>query len=323
MTTQVSKSVIVNVPVSRAYNQWTQFEDFPQFMGGVKSVTQLSDDRLEWVAQIAGVRRQWEAKVLEQIPDQKVAWAATSGATNAGAVSFEDLGGDQCRVTLNLEYEPEGLVEKAGDALNVVERQAQSDLEKFKSFIESEGYATGAWRGTVEAQGHVGTPGVAQAAQSQGDSGKAGVSGAAVAAGVGVAAAAAAAVAGAKSGSKDTGTVEDVETTTPVITESDMSTTSGLTGGSGATVPPVPTERFSDTEVGAPTAGGLPSYAGAAAGADVAADVEAGLGGERGFEAETDADVDRDMPLLADDDRPDDVRTREPLLDEDDERRGV
>ena len=323
MTTQVSKSVIVNVPVSRAYNQWTQFEDFPQFMGGVKSVTQLSDDRLEWVAQIAGVRRQWEAKVLEQIPDQKVAWAAMSGATNAGAVSFEDLGGDQCRVTLNLEYEPEGLVEKTGDALNVVERQAQSDLEKFKSFIESEGYATGAWRGTVEDQGHVGTPGVAQAAQSQGDSGKAGVSGAAVAAGVGVAAAAAAAVAGAKSGSKDTSTVEDVETTTPVITESDMSTTSGLTGGSGATVPPVTTERFSDTEVGAPTAGGLPPYAGAAAGADVAADVEAGLGGERGFEAETDADVDRDMPLLADDDRLDDVRTREPLLDEDDERRGL
>ena len=156
MTTQVSKSVIVNVPVSRAYNQWTQFEDFPQFMGGVKSVTQLSDDRLEWVAQIAGVKRQWEAKILEQIPDQKVAWAATSGATNAGAVSFEDLGGDQCRVTLNLEYEPEGLVEKAGDALNIVERQAQSDLDKFKSFIESEGYATGAWRGTVEAEGHVG-----------------------------------------------------------------------------------------------------------------------------------------------------------------------
>ncbi|HVD24180.1 MAG TPA: SRPBCC family protein, partial [Lapillicoccus sp.] len=160
MTTQVTKSVIVNVPVSRAYNQWTQFEDFPQFMGGVQKVTQLSNDRLEWVAQIFGVKRQWEAKVLEQQPDEKVAWAATSGATNAGAVSFEDLGGDQCRVTLFLEYEPEGLVEKAGDALNIVERQAESDLEKFKSFIESEGYASGAWRGTVEAEGHVGTPGV-------------------------------------------------------------------------------------------------------------------------------------------------------------------
>jgi ribosome-associated toxin RatA of RatAB toxin-antitoxin module len=321
MTTQVSKSVIVNVPVSRAYNQWTQFEDFPQFMGGVKSVTQLSDDRLEWVAQIAGVRRQWEAKILEQVPDQKVAWAATSGATNAGAVSFEDLGGDQCRVTLNLEYEPEGLVEKAGDALNIVERQAQSDLDKFKSFIESEGYATGAWRGTVEAEGHVGTPGVAHAAPSQGDTGKAGVSGAAVAAGVGVAAAAAAGVAAAKSGSKDKDTVEDVETTRPVVVEPDLRTTSGLTGGSGATAAPVATERFSDTEVGAPAAGGMPPYAGAAAAADLAADEEAGLGAERGFGAETGADADRDMPLLADDDV-DDVRTREPLVDEEDERRG-
>ena len=322
MTTQVSKSVIVNVPVSRAYNQWTQFEDFPQFMGGVKSVTQLSDDRLEWVAQIAGVRRQWEAKILEQIPDQKVAWAATSGATNAGAVSFEDLGGDQCRVTLNLEYEPEGLVEKAGDALNVVERQAQSDLDKFKSFIESEGYATGAWRGTVEAEGHVGTPGVAHAAQSQGDTGRAGVSGAAVAAGVGVAAAAAAGVAAAKSGSKDKDSVEVVETATPVVAEPDLTTTSGVTGGSGATAAPVTTERFSGADVGAPAAGGMPPYAGAAAAADLAADEEAGLGAERGFGAETDADADRDMPLLADQD-PDDVRTREPLVDEEDERRGL
>jgi ribosome-associated toxin RatA of RatAB toxin-antitoxin module len=308
MTTQVSKSVIVNVPVSRAYNQWTQFEDFPQFMGGVKSVTQLSDNRLEWVAQIAGVRRQWEAKILEQVPDQKVAWAATSGATNAGAVSFEDLGGDQCRVTLNLEYEPEGLVEKAGDALNIVDRQAQSDLDKFKSFIESEGYATGAWRGTLEAEGHVGTPGVAHAAQSQGDSGKAGVSGAAVAAGVGVAAAAAAGVAAAKSGSKDKDTVEGVETSTPVVAPSDTMTTSGPTGRTGATAAPMATGRFSDTEVGAPMEGGMPPYAGAAAAADLAAD----------------ADADSDMPLLADDDdRLDDVRTREPLLDEEDERRGL
>jgi len=192
MTTQVSKSIIVNVPVSRAYNQWTQFEDFPQFMSGIQSVTQLSDDRLEWVAEIAGVKRRWEAKILEQVPDRKVAWAATEGATNAGSVTFEDLGGDQTSVTLFLEYEPEGLVEKAGDALNVVERQAEGDLDRFKAFIESEGYATGAWRGSVPAGEHVGTPGVEAADASRGDSGKAGVSGKAVAAGVGVAAAAAA-----------------------------------------------------------------------------------------------------------------------------------
>ena len=112
MTTQVEKSILVNVPVSIAYNQWTQFEDFPQFMGGIKSVKQLEDNRLEWVAEIAGVRRQWTARILEQVPDQKVAWAATEGATNAGAVTFEDVGGGQTSVHLSLEYEPEGLLEK-------------------------------------------------------------------------------------------------------------------------------------------------------------------------------------------------------------------
>ena len=149
MTTKVEKSVLVNVPVSIAYNQWTQFEDFPQFMGGVKRVTQLDDDRLQWVAEIAGVKRQWKARILEQVPDQKVAWAATEGATNAGAVTFEDVGGGQTSVHLSLDYEPEGLVEKVGDKLNIVEKQAEGDLERFKAFIEAEGYATGAWRGSV------------------------------------------------------------------------------------------------------------------------------------------------------------------------------
>lgn len=203
MSTHVEKRIMVNVPVSRAYNQWTQFEDFPQFMGGVQSVTQLGDDRLQWVAEIAGVRRQWEARILEQVPDQKVAWAATSGATNAGSVVFEDLGGDQTSVTLVLEYEPEGVVEKVGDKLNIVENQAESDLNSFKEFIESEGYATGAWRDSVAPVGEVGTPNVEDAAASRGDSGKAGLSGKAVAAGLGVAAAAAAAAATVRSGSTD------------------------------------------------------------------------------------------------------------------------
>ena len=192
MTTNVEKSLLVNVPVSRAYNQWTQFEDFPQFMGGVKSVTQLSDDRLEWVAEIAGVRRQWQAKILEQVPDRKIAWAATEGATNAGAVTFEDVGGGQTRVNLSLEYEPEGLIEKVGDKLNIVENQAEADLERFKAFIESERYATGAWRGSVNEGAGAGTPTVDDAAASRGDTGKAGVSGKVVAG----AAAGAAAVAG-------------------------------------------------------------------------------------------------------------------------------
>ncbi|MGC5585644.1 SRPBCC family protein [Ornithinimicrobium sp. W1665] len=200
MTTHVEKSILVNVPASTAYNQWTQFEDFPQFMGGITRVTQLGDDRLEWVAEIGGVRRRWEARIVEQVPDRKVAWAATEGATNAGAVTFEDVGGGQTSVHLSLSYEPEGVVEKVGDTLNVVENQAEADLERFKEFIESEGYATGAWRGTVDPGATVGAPGVEDAAASEGDSGKAGLSGKAVAAGVGLAAAgAAAALAGKKS----------------------------------------------------------------------------------------------------------------------------
>ena len=206
MTTKVEKSIVVDVPVSTAYNQWTQFEDFPQFMGGVKSVKQLDDDRLEWVAEIAGVRRRWMARVLEQVPDQKVAWAATEGATNAGAVTFEDVGGGRTSVHLSLEYEPEGVVEKLGDKLNIVENQAEADLDRFKAFIEAEGYATGAWRGSVNEGAAAGTPGVAEARSSRGDAGKAGVSGKAVAAGLGAAAATAvgaAAVAGKKSSAED------------------------------------------------------------------------------------------------------------------------
>jgi len=220
VSTRIEKQIMVNVPVSTAYNQWTQFEDFPHFMGGIKQVTQLGDDRLEWIAEIGGVRRRWEAKILEQVPDRKVAWAATEGATNAGAVTFEDVGGGQTSVRLELEYEPEGLVEQIGDKLNIVERQAEGDLARFKEFIESEGYASGAWRGTIN-EGAVGTPGAEAASASRGDSGKAGVSGKAVAAGLGVAAAAAAGVAAAAAGRKSddetAATVDAVPPVTPVV----------------------------------------------------------------------------------------------------------
>jgi hypothetical protein len=201
MTTQVDKEIEVGVPIRTAYNQWTQFEEFPQFMGGVHEVRQLGDRNLHWVAQIAGVRREWDAEVIEQVPDQKVAWAATEGATNAGAVYFSPLGPDRTVVRLHLEYEPEGVVEKVGDTLSVVAKQAESDLKKFKSFIESRGTESGSWRGEVP--GNVGTPDIEAAEETRGDSGKAGVSGKAVAAGAAAAAVglAAAAAAKGKSGS--------------------------------------------------------------------------------------------------------------------------
>ena len=203
MTTKVEKSIQVNVPVSTVYNQWTQFAEFPQFMGGVQKVVQLDDRRMHWVAEIAGVKREWDAVVLEQVPDQKVAWAATSGATNAGAVMFAPAGLGQTLVTLSLEYEPEGIVEKVGDKLSVIEKQAESDLEKFKAFIESEGYATGSWRGTVNEGASVGAPGVEDAAASRGDDGKAGVSAKAVIAGAAVAAAGVAAASALSGSGKD------------------------------------------------------------------------------------------------------------------------
>ena len=211
MTTKVQKSITVDVPVSMAYNQWTQFEEFPQFMGGVQKVEQLNDRRLRWVAEIAGVKREWYAEILEQRQDEKVAWAASEGATNAGAVTFAPNGAGRTLVTLDLEYEPEGLVEKAGDALNIIERQATSDLEKFKTFIESRGHETGGWRGEVE--GQAGTPGVEAAASSEGDSGKAGIS--AKAAVAGVAAVAGAAAVAAKSSSSKTSESETVQPVTP------------------------------------------------------------------------------------------------------------
>ena len=147
---QVTESVDVAVPVRTAYNQWTQFEEFPQFMSGVQQVEQLDDRTLRWVAEIAGVRRQWIATVLEQVPNRKVAWAATEGATNAGAVTFETVGGSATRVTLALDYEPEGVVEKVGDAVGVLKRRVKGDLERFKELVESRGAETGAWRGEVD-----------------------------------------------------------------------------------------------------------------------------------------------------------------------------
>jgi uncharacterized membrane protein len=143
------KSVEVDVPVSVAYNQWTQFESFPQFMDGVESVTQLDDRRLHWVAEIAGVKREWDAEITDQEPDRRIAWRSLDGTGNAGVVTFQPLDTNRTRVTLDIDIEPQDLVEKIGDKLGFVSKQSEGDLKKFKDFIESRGRETGAWRGEI------------------------------------------------------------------------------------------------------------------------------------------------------------------------------
>jgi uncharacterized membrane protein len=146
----IERSIEVNVPVQVAYNQWTQFEEFPRFMEGVESVRQLDDTHLHWTADIAGARREWDAEITEQHPDERVAWRATTGAENAGVVTFHKLSPDTTKVMLQLEFDPHGFVETAGDALGLVKRRASKDLDRFKEFIEDRGQATGAWRGNVD-----------------------------------------------------------------------------------------------------------------------------------------------------------------------------
>jgi uncharacterized membrane protein len=147
----VESSIDVNVDLTTAYNQWTQFETFPQFMENVESVQQTDDRHLHWIAEIGGQRREWDAEIVDQIPDQRIAWASISGEPNGGVVTFQSLGDQLTKVHLRLDYEPQGMMEKAGDLLGVVDRQIKGDLERFKQFIESRGEETGSWRGTVAA----------------------------------------------------------------------------------------------------------------------------------------------------------------------------
>ncbi|HET9727963.1 MAG TPA: SRPBCC family protein [Acidimicrobiia bacterium] len=146
----IEQSVDVDVPVRTAYNQWTQFEEFPRFMEGVEQVHQLNDTRLHWVAKIAGARREWDAEITEQRPDERIAWKALSGTQNDGVVTFHRLDDSHTRIMLQLEFDPQGFVEKAGDAVGVVKARTHGDLERFKDFIEARGYETGAWRGEVD-----------------------------------------------------------------------------------------------------------------------------------------------------------------------------
>ena len=145
-----TKNIDVRVPVRVAYNQWTQFEDFPKFMEGVEKVHQLDDKRLEWAATVGGKHQEWTAEITEQMPDKRIAWRATTGEENAGVVTFHHLGDNSTRVTLQMSYEPQGVTEKVGDMAGFMDRQLQKSLDQFKEFIESRGTETGSWRGEID-----------------------------------------------------------------------------------------------------------------------------------------------------------------------------
>lgn len=145
----IQKTIDVKAPISAVYNQWTQFEEFPEFLGAVKSVEQIDDVLTHWVVSIGGVRREFDAAITDQVPDDHVAWASVDERVHAGRVAFQPIDPQHTRVKLEMLWEPETLVEKAGAALGIDERQAEMDLERFRSFIEERGSESGAWRGEI------------------------------------------------------------------------------------------------------------------------------------------------------------------------------
>ena len=147
---KIEESIEVEVPVETAYNQWTQFEEFPIFMEGIEEVQQIDDTHLRWVAEVGGTREEWDAEITEQHPDERVAWTATSGKGNAGVVTFHRLGDSQTKIMVQLDWEPEGVKEKLGATLGMDNRRVQGDLKRFKELIESRRTESGAWRGEVE-----------------------------------------------------------------------------------------------------------------------------------------------------------------------------
>ena len=147
--TSVAKEIEVNVPVTMAYNQWTQFEEFPRFMEGVHEVQQIDERHLYWRARIGGKEEKWEAEIREQVPDTRIIWRSVDGATNAGMVTFEPVAADRTKVRLDMSYNPTGFVENVGDALGFVTRRVEGDLGRFKEFIEGRVRETGAYRATL------------------------------------------------------------------------------------------------------------------------------------------------------------------------------
>jgi uncharacterized membrane protein len=149
----IEKSIEVNVPAETAYNQWTQFEDFPRFMEGVEEVRQVSDKHLHWRVNIGGKEKEFDTEITEQIPGKRIAWRSVSGPDNGGVVTFHHLNGTTSRIMVQMGYEPEGLIEKAGDLLGVASHRVQGDLERFKEYLENSGTESGAWRGRIRKDG--------------------------------------------------------------------------------------------------------------------------------------------------------------------------
>lgn len=146
---KVEESIVVDVPIQKAYNQWTQFEEYPNFMEDVKQVEQLSDSRLHWIADVKGTRKEWYAQITRQVPDEVISWESEGGAENSGTVVFTPLEGTKTKIDLYLEVEPEGIKEKVGTALGVTGSAVRGDLDRFKEFIENRGAETGSWRGEI------------------------------------------------------------------------------------------------------------------------------------------------------------------------------
>lgn len=154
----VEETIEVAVPVRTAYDQWTQFETFPQFMSGVQSVTQLTDTTNHWVTRIGGVEREFDTEIVEQRPDERIAWRSVDGTSHAGVVTFTSLGAESTEVSVRFEWGPETLTEKAGAVLNLDDLQVKADMRRFKDFIESRGAETGGWRGEVDDSSAAGQP---------------------------------------------------------------------------------------------------------------------------------------------------------------------
>ncbi len=145
----IEKTIEVEAPVNTVYNQWTQFEEFPIFMEGIEAVRQVDDKHLHWVANVGGRRKEWDAEIVEQVPDERIAWRSTTGAANAGIVNFRPKDHNHTMITLQMNYQPESATEKIGDSLGLLSRRVENDLKHFRDFIQRRGTETGSWRGEI------------------------------------------------------------------------------------------------------------------------------------------------------------------------------